>query len=298
MVFADKSGVIPPLSRRAAITAMAGLAMLAAGCHRVPESAREPQPAADAFFATLEGGDARGAYDGAAFGFQAGQTFDAFLANAQDLGLIGGQPPQWTSRDIGDSRAKLSGTLVNHFATPISLSVTMTKDGGAWKLFSLETATGLGEQTENRFTTVGNGSDFNDVHDQPMPSGKELDDLVHKTMAKLADAIRRDDFQGFYDSLSREWKTGRRDNGAIMGGVTPNILRSHFGGFVEKKIDLAPYIAMPPVYDEPPHIDSDGLLDATGHFDVPPNRVEFQFGYVYELPWWKLVSINVGLRKL
>ncbi len=278
--------------------ALLGLAILVAGCHRVPDSAREPQPAADAFFATLEGGDTRAAYDGAAFGFQAGQTYDAFQDNAEALGLIGGQPPQWSDKEIADTQATLKGTLVNHTGSPISISVTVTKDGGIWRLFSLRTANSASGDTENPFTTVGKGAGFNDVYHQPMPNGEKLDALVHKTMALLADAIRRDDFQALYNSISQQWKVGRRSDGALMGGVTPNILRNHFLGFVDKKIDLTGLANLKPVYEQPPYIDPDGLLVARGHFDMLPMRVEFSLGYVYELPWWKLVSIDVEILKL
>jgi hypothetical protein len=289
--------VIPSLTRRTAIAFLSCLTLIVTGCHRVPDAASEPQPAADAFFSTLEAGNARAAYDGSAFGFQASQTFDAFRSNAEDLGFIGGQPPQWSEKDIQDTQATLKGTLVNHIGDPISISVTLTKDDGMWKLFSLQIVNTAAGETENRFTTVGKGAGFNDVYHQPIPDPKQLDTLVRKTMALLADAIRRDDFQAFYDSISREWKVGHRSDGTQMGGVTPTILKNHFQGFVDKKIDLTNIADLKPVYEQPPYIDPNGLLDARGHFDRPPTRVEFSFGYVYELPWWKLVSIDVGIRE-
>jgi hypothetical protein len=296
--FSDKGAVISSLPRRTAIAAATALALLTAGCHHAPDSGSDPQPAADAFFATLETGNARGAYDASAFAFQTGQTFDGFLSNAEDLSLIGGQPPQWSSKDLQDSQATLKGTLVNHVGSAIPISVTMTREDGTWKLFSLQTSTAGGDGgQENRFTSVGKGSGFNDVYHQPMPGPKQLDALVHKSMAQFNDAIRRGDFTDFYNGLSEQWKTGRRSTGAIMEGVTPNILKNHFQGFIDKKIDLSPVANSTPVYDAPPHIDQDGLLVAQGHFDVPPMRVEFSLGYAYELPSWKLVSINFGIRE-
>jgi len=297
-LFSDKCAVISSLPRRTAITVFMGLAILVTGCHRVPESAGEPQPAADAFFATLEGGNARAAYDSSAFGFQAGQTYDAFFSNAVDLGLIGGKPPQWSDKDVADTQVTLRGMLLSRTGSPITIAVTMTKDEGMWKLFSLQTSSGPGDlATENRFTTVGKGAGFNDVYHQPMPGPKDLDALAHKTMSLLADAIRSDNFQTFYNSISTQWKNGSRSDGTAMGGVTPIILKNHFQDFVDKKIDLTILQSLPVVYDLPPHIDQDGLLDVVGHFDIPSRRVEFSFGYVYELPWWKLVSIDVGIRQ-
>jgi hypothetical protein len=289
--------VIPSLPRRIVRAAIAVLALMAGGCHRAPESGSDPQPAADAFFAMLESGNARGAYDGSAFAFQAGQTFDGFLSNAEDLSLIGGQPPQWDSSDLHDSQATLKGTLVNHVGGAIPISVTMTKEDGAWKLFSLRTATGPGDASqENHFTTVGKGAGFNDVYHQPMPDPKQLDILIHKTMAQFNDAIRRGDFQAFYNNLSAHWRSIHSDTGAILGGVSPNILKSHFQGFIDRKIDLSPVAYVEPVYDAPTHINEGGQLETQGHFDVAPLRVEFTFIYVYEMPWWKLDGMNIGIR--
>jgi hypothetical protein len=295
--FSDKGAVIPSLPRRIAIAVIAGLAMVVVGCHRAPVVTSAPEPAADAFFAMLEQGNARGAYDGSAFGFQASQTFDAFLSNAEGLGLIGGQPPQWSDKDLQDSEATFNGSLVNHTGSPITLAVTMTREDGAWKIFSLKTATGPGDEPEDRFTTIGKGAGFNDVYHQPMPSPRQLDALVHKTIAQLNDAFRTDNFQAFYNGISQQWKDGKRTNGALMDGVTPNILKDHFQAFIDKKIDLAPVSNVPAVFDAPPRIDPDGILQLQGHFDTPPLRVEFALGYAYELPWWKLVSIDVGIRR-
>ena len=272
--------------------------MLVGACKRTPASAQDPESAANAFFAAVEHGDPHAAYDGAAFGFQAAQTFDAFLANAQDLGLPGGQAPVWTGKDYHDTEARLNGTLINQSGAPINVSVTMTPDGTAWKLFSLQTTIGAGNaEPENRFTLVGKGTGFNDVYHQPMPSHSELDALVHKTMAQLNDAIARQNFHAFYTGISDQWKSGQLLTGEDLGGVTENILKGHFQAFIDKKIDLSVLAGLPPVYDQPSHIDENGMLNLQGHFDAPQYRVEFAFEFAYELPSWKLVSINVSVRQ-
>jgi hypothetical protein len=287
-----------PSPRRATIAAVVCLAMMGGACKRVPASAQDPESAANAFFAALEHGDPHAAYDGAAFGFQAAQTYAAFISNAQDLGLIGGQAPTWTSKDVHDTETRLDGTVTNQSGTPIKLSVTMTPDGTAWKLFSLQTsALGANAEPENRFTLVGKGTGFNDVYHQPMPGQTELDNLVHKTMAQLNEAVVSQDFHAFYTGISQQWKSGKRLTGQNLGGVTESILKDHFQGFIDKKIDLSAVAGLPPVYDQNPHIDEDGMLDVQGHFNAPQSRVEFAFEYAYELPSWKLVSIEVGIRQ-
>jgi hypothetical protein len=288
--------VTSSLPRRAATIACVCLAAIVASCSRTPPSARDPELAANAFFAALAKGDARAAYDSAAFGFQAAQTFDAFLSNARELGLVGGQLPAWTGKEVHDNEAHLDGTLINLSGTPVTLSITMTPDGQAWKLFSLKTATGLNE-AENHFTLVGKGTGFNDVYHQPIPAPRLLDDLVRATMVSFSDAIRKKDFHAFYLGISQEWKDGARASGDQASGVTENMLKTHFQGFIDKKIDLSAVAGLQPVYDQPPQINEEGLLEVQGHFDTQPYRLIFTLQYIYELPRWKLFGIDLGLTR-
>jgi hypothetical protein len=288
----------PTLRRPYAWLPLLLLAALAAGCHRGLEPVRNPETAADGFFATLAKGDGRGAYGSAAFGFQAAQTYEAFLSNAQELGLIGAQPPVWTGSDVAESDASMEGQITPQTGTPIHVTVTLTKEGEGWKLFSLKTDTtpGTGE-TENRFTVLGKGTGFNDVYHQPMPTPAELDLLVHDTLAKFNNAVMTGDFALFYKSISQQWKEGKRETGEDAAGVTENMLKNHFQGFIDKKIDISGVAGAPAVFDRPPIINQDGLLVLNGHIDLPQFRVNFAMEYAYEIPRWKLFGINMSLTR-
>ena len=269
-----------------------------AGCDHTPPEVRDPETAANTFFAEVAKGDLRPAYDSAAFGFQAAQTYEAFSSNAQELGLIGAQPPLWTVRDVHDTDASLQGTIAARSGASIPATVTLTKDGEAWKLFSLETKTNPGTgDTEDRFSLVGKGSGFNDVYHQPMPTPKELDALVHDTMAKFNTAVMTGTFHDFYKSISQQWKDGQRNTGEVAAGVTENMLKNHFQGFIERKIDVSGAASAPVVFDNPPIINQEGLLSLDGHCDLPQFRVNFEFEYAYELPRWKLFGINISLTR-
>ena len=274
---------------------MVCLTAMVAGCGHPPASSQNPESAANAFFAQLANGDPHAAYDNAAFGFQAGQTFDAFLSNARQLGLVGGQPPAWTRKDIHEKEARLDGRVVSQIGTPVDLSVTLTPEGSQWKLFSLRTVTGA--QPENPFTLVGKGTGFNDVYHQPMPGPSQLADLVHHTLALFNTAIRSGDFHQFYGSISLQWKDGQRMTGEAAAGVTEKMLKDHFQGFTDQKIDISAVAGLPPVFDRTPIINQDGLLDLYGHFDTPQFRVNFSLQYAYELPRWKLFGIDLSLTK-
>lgn len=288
--------ISPSLPPRAAIVILCCLAALLAACSRTQPAGRDPVSAANAFFATLATGDPHDAYDSAAFGFQAAQSYDGFLSNARSLGLIGGKPPTWSSKQIDTAEAHLDGTILGSYGTPVSISVTMTPDGNTWKLFTLKT--GIGQApSENRFSLVGKNSDFNDVYHQPMPSSRQLDDLVRKTMLDFATAIQKADFHPFYLSVSEEWRNGETASGGAASGVTENMLKNHFQGFIDGKVNLTPVANMTPVYDVPPSLNQDGLLHVQGHFNTKPYRLNFEFEYIYELPWWKLFGIDVNLTQ-
>ncbi len=285
-----------PHPRWAAFAALACLTAMA-GCGRAPASAHDPTSAANAFFAALQKGDPHQAYDNSAFGFQAAQTYDAFLSNARDLGIVGGQPPIWTGTQAGVKDTELNGSLLSQNGGPIGISVTMTRDDGQWRLFSLQTATGAGGgQFEDRFTLVGKGTGFNDVYHQPMPNPQQLVDLVQETMSKFNDAVRARSFHDFYLWVSQQWRDGIRTNGEEAAGVTENMLDEHFQAFMDKKIDLGSLASIQPIFDQPPYINQDGLLELTGHFNTPQFRLDFQFQYAYELPRWRLFGLNLGVR--
>ena len=285
---------MPALPHRTA-AALILLANLPA-CQRTPQAALDPEASANAFFSTLESGDAQGAYNGSAFGFQATQSFDGFLSNARTLGIIGGKPPTWTGKQVTSEEADLNGTLVNRDGEPVTIAVTMTQDGKAWKLFTLKTAAGT-QEAENHFTVVGRETGFNDVYHQPMPDPAQIDKLVHETLAKFNDAVIDGSFHAFYQTVSQQWRDGARQTGAAASGITEKILQNHFQGFIDHKVNIEAAANLEPVYEVPPHITEDGLLELKGHFNTQPYRLNFSLDYIYELPYWKLFGIDVNLTE-
>jgi hypothetical protein len=284
--------------RRFVIPTLLCLASLVASCSRTPSTALDPESAANAFFAAVENGDTRAAYDSSAFGFQAAQTYEAFLSNAQALGLIHGKPPVWTHRQISATEARFRATVINKAGDPIDLNVVLTPDGAAWKLFSLDTNAPIDDSgTEDPFTLVGKGTGFNDVYHQPIPQPDQLVALVHDTMSRFNNAIQKADFQDFYNSVAQQWKDGNRDTGEPANGVTATMLKDHFQPFIDKKVDLSELASLTPVFDSPPLINPDGLLELDGHFSAKEFRANFSLEYVYELPRWKLFGININLTK-
>ena len=292
------TGPMSSLPRRAVVAALSALTFVAlflAGCGQAPPD-QDPESAANAFFASLEKGDAHGAFESSAFAFQAAQNFDSFVYNARALGLIGGQPPVWTATNSDGTRTRLDGALVTQSGEPLGISVTLTPYGKGWQVFLLETtANQKNARPENRFTQVGEGPGFDDAYHQPMPDPQQLADLIHGTIGKFATAVNTADFHAFYLAISQRWKQPTAQDWGH--GTTEVVLKRHFQPFIDHKIDLTSLAGLPPIFDQPPSINHDGILELHGHFNAPQYRVIFDLSYAYELPRWRLFGINLEIRQ-
>jgi hypothetical protein len=286
---------MPSPTRWTAAAVLACLCLIALGCSRSQPAAHDPESAAAAFFTAVESGSTRAAYDSSAFGFQASQSFDGFVSNSQQIGLIGGKPPVWTTKKIAPTEARLDGTFVNQHGDSVHVVVKLTTDGTIWKLFSLSTPDPT-QQSPRLFTTMGKGAGFNDVYHQPMPTADQAGELVRHTLTLFNHAITTDDFHDFYKSISQKWKDLQPGEGGAIG-ATEKIVHDHFQGFVQQKVDLTPALSGPIVLDQPPYIADSGDLVLNGYIESPQYRVVFNLEYVYELPRWRLFGINVELRK-
>ncbi|MCX7974949.1 MAG: hypothetical protein N3B16_10710 [Candidatus Aminicenantes bacterium] len=47
---------------------------------------------------------------------------------------------------------------------------------------------------------------------------------------------------------------------------------------------------------EPPVIDNSGVLRLRGYYATQPYKVNFDLGYLYEHPKWKLVATNIHTK--
>ena len=60
-------------------------------------------------------------------------------------------------------------------------------------------------------------------------------------------------------------------------------------------MDLSGIRGVPPVFEEPPTITTEGLLTMQGYYPTKPLRVLFTMKFLYELPRWKLFGLDVSL---
>jgi hypothetical protein len=251
-------------------------------------SSKDPKSAAEAFFGLVGKGNTSAAYNSAAFVFQAQQSLQSFEVTVKELGLADFQSIGWTRSVIKESEAKLDVEIVRKNGGKVPVEVTLIKESGLWKVYALHTTSKSADALpENRFSVVGRSAAFNQVFKQSLPPENEIKDLVRESMLKFNTAIKKNNFDGFYEYIAHAWQAQ----------VLENRLERAFDGFHETGIDISSVRDAPIVFDEPPIINNDGLLLVDGHFQVPPYQVVFSLKYTYELPRWRLFGIDVNCLK-
>lgn len=261
-----------------------GVALALAGC------AKRPDPAASArrFFEMIAAGNARGAYQESAFGFQAQRNAAAFEGAAKEMGLTEYVGAEWEPVTFEDRIAKVNARLKTRSGKEIPLIITLTDETGAWRIYSLRSppseATGV---SENRFTLVGKAPALTEGIAQRAPPDEELRALVRDSLLRFNEAIRSKSFDAFYDSVSRKWQNQ----------LTKGQLQRAFQPFVDKGVDISGIQHLDCTYDVAPEVGTDGLLTIIGEYPTQPYKVHFTLRFFYELPNWKLFGVEVFLQK-
>lgn len=116
-----------------------------------------------------------------------------------------------------------------------------------------------------------------------VPAPRPLEALVKGSLMSLNDANLTGDYRVFHARLSEPF---RRQ-------VTPQQLKQSFREFHDKYVDIDIVCALPPVFEQPPYVDTDGKLVLRGFFATEPTRVSFEMDFIPNDGEWKLIRINV-----
>jgi hypothetical protein len=248
----------------------------------------DPQATAQKFFEQIAAGEADAAYQSTAFGFKAQRSATVFATAAKDMGLTTYTGAEWGKPERDGRTTTIPVKIKTASGVPIPLIVTLVKEGGVWKVFSLRSPpsseTGI---SENRFSLVGKAPSFSDAVTKPVPPENEIRQLVHDNLMRFDEAIKSQSFDAFYDSIAVHWQDQ----------LTKGQLQRAFQPFIDQKVSLAGISQANPVFDVPPAVNSEGLLVVAGHYETNPYRVRFAMRFFYELPAWKLFGLDVDLVK-
>ena len=76
----------------------------------------------------------------------------------------------------------------------------------------------------------------------------------------------------------------------------PDRLKQVFKPFADKKLDLGPIAAKPPIATADTKIDNRGALLLRGYFDTTPSRVSYEFDFIPSEGLWKPIMLNVRVK--
>jgi len=264
---------------------LVAVALLLAGCTKHP--VHNPRKAATEFLQKIGESRFQEAYDNTAFAFRAQTNFRSFQATAKELGLNAGTVScNWRSEEIKDRDVKLTGELMSANGTTVPVRLTLIEERGEWRVFALRTPRERGNQEDDHFSLLGKGGSFNSSANHALPSPKILNDLTLSSLLLFNDAVLQRSFGEFYSKVSLAWQNQ----------LTTTQLKQAFQPFIDAKVDLSDIQKLQPVFDTPPEITSEGILNIIGHYDTKPVRTFFSLKFIYEFPYWKLYGIEVKIR--
>jgi hypothetical protein len=223
----------------------------------------------DDFFALIRDGNAKDAYRSTSREFQAATSQDKFMAFLKSSAIADYESATWTSRSISNNVGELEGTLKTKAGGVVPIKMKFVKEGGKWKLLSIEKAT---------------AGIVADTVQGTIPGDAELVAMSNNSVLMLARAIKADDFGGFYSSTSRIWQNQ----------TTADALKENFRSFIDQKIDLTVIEGKNPEFSEKAAIDESGRLILQGFYLVQPVKISFTLKYIQEEGKWKPVGINVS----
>jgi len=264
-----------------------GFALLLAACGK-SRHISSPQSAANDFLQMIGESRFQEAYASTAFAFKAQTDFRSFQATARELGLSTGTIAcKWVNVEPKHRETQLTGELLSANGATIPLRLTLTQERGEWRIFALLTPSqGRRQKEEDRFSSMGKGDSFNSSANHEIPPLKTLRNLTLSSLLLLNDAARQSDFSDFYSKVSLSWQNQ----------LTLNQLKEAFQPFTDSRADISGIQKLQPIFDVPPTVDTEGILNLVGHYETKPYRTTFALRFIYEFPYWKLYGINVQLQ--
>jgi hypothetical protein len=122
---------------------------------------------------------------------------------------------------------------------------------------------------------------------QKLPGPELQEILVKVSLLSFNDANVTGNYAVFHAKLSKPF----RDQ------FPPDKLAGVFKEFRDKRIDFDLIAAKKPIGTEDPKISDSGVLSLKGYFDTTPSRVNYDLAFIMSDGEWKLIKINVDVKK-
>ena len=182
----------------------------------------------------------------------------------------------WSNRSISNTDSgELTGTVNIKNGQNIPLTISFTKEGENWKIYSIK----------KESTGIVDG-----VNGEELPSEKRLIRLSRKTTNRFMDVIKTNDFSSYYDGISHTWRMQ----------TSPEELSTAFQTFrkvYENQPASHQYFKslanMEPIFTEKPSINQNSVLVISGKYNIKPEYT-FTYKYVFEGLSWKLIGLEAN----
>jgi hypothetical protein len=233
---------------------------------------------ADEFFSTINNGNIEEAYQSTSKEFQAATSLEAFKSFLNSTAIASYESASWSSRSKENNIGKLEGSIKTKDGGVIPVKVQLVKEDNKWKILNINKTEGGLIKEE--------ASEKDESQEKEIPARNELIEMTNRSVMSLAEAIVKDDFTDFYNSVSQ----------LLQSQVSPGELRNKFKQFIEQNIDMRGIRSVTPNYSKEPYLDSSNLLILEGYYPTTPLQVHFNLKYIYEYPEWRLFGIYVTVK--
>lgn len=232
------------------------------------------QPAVDAsndFLSLLGQGKTTEAYASTSESFKAVQDEQSFAVQVRQLALDDYESATWQSRSVVNNEGTVEGLIKCKNGSSFDATVRLVKENGGWKVAKVRVS----------------NLEMPTYQIPPMPNEAELRKLVKETLLEFNKAVRADNFDPFYATISEYWKKQ----------ISPAELAAALHDFVDKKVDVSIIGNLTAKFDPAPVIDDNGFLVISGKYLNKDGRLSFQMKYLLEGGVWKLVGMDVRTGK-
>lgn len=232
-------------------------------------------------------------------GFACSKSKDAKPISSDYYGAwVGDDGSTLSIRGDGSADYKSGGTSVSGGTAEINeadqtLSITFVGVGPTFKI----TKAPSGNQMtldgivykKGGSSTSDSKSDQKTASSGDVPGDSELQDLVKDTIMDFNDAIQRNDFSDFHDTLSTPFQEQ----------ASPEKLASVFHEFVTAKVNFKEVADLKANFTTPPTVNTvagNKTLIVKGNYATTPRKTNFELKYISEDDAWRLIGIDVNTK--
>jgi hypothetical protein len=116
-----------------------------------------------------------------------------------------------------------------------------------------------------------------------VPSGEQLANLLHTTLAQVDHGNKTGDYAGLYTLLTPQ----------VQQKVDVQKLANAMAGFRKLNVDMEQAQKILPRYDQMPQLTTEGMLTLRGTFPTQPRVIRFDLSYVRIGDSWRLQVLNL-----